>query len=366
MKTAIVYDWIDKQGGVERMLPVLAELLPEAHWFTSVYDSDATPWAKNLRITSSFMQRLPRFIKKSRLLSMPFYPYAFESFDFSGYDLVVSVTSSFAKSVITRPPTRHICYMLTPTRYLWGQTADYINTPIKKVVSAPYLQHLRVWDEVAAARPDKIVTLSHHIQKQIETYYHRDSEVVYPPFDLEYWQNLEQKPVDGLPEDFYLYVGRLEPYKRADIAIQAARSLKKHLVLVGSGSQKARLEAAKSKNTIFLSDLTDAQLAFVYHRAQALLMPQSEDFGLTSLEAQAVGCPVISFARSGAAETILPEKTGILFENQTAGGLVAAIERWESMAYNRITISNGALEKHLLNFSKKRFLDLFESALKPL
>ena len=212
MKVAIVYDWIDKCGGVERLLLVLHEMFPKADWYTSYYDKTGAPWAKNLNIHTSFIQKLPGFIRSSRVLSLLLYPYAFESFNFNGYDVVISVTSSFAKGVITKPGTKHICYMLTPTRYLWGMSDIYIKG-WRRVIAAPVIEKLRKWDYIAAQRPDTIVSLSKAVAYRAETYYKRMSEVLYPPFDTGYWGKVKggiKKPGSFIAEDdYYLVVSRL-------------------------------------------------------------------------------------------------------------------------------------------------------------
>ena len=159
-KIAVVYDWLDKWGGVERVLLTLHEMFPRAIFYTSYYNSEQAAWAKDLRIRTSFIQKLPDFIRGSRLISFPFYPYAFETFDFSDFNLVISVTSAFAKSIISKPGTRHICYLLTPMRYLWSHPKDYFANKFLNSLISPYLANLRNWDFIAAQRPDKIISIS--------------------------------------------------------------------------------------------------------------------------------------------------------------------------------------------------------------
>lgn len=329
-KIAIVYDWIDKWGGVERLLLHLHEMYPEAHFYTSYYDAEKAPWAKDLDIRTSFIQRLPSVIRRNRYLSFLLYPFAFESFDFSEYDVVLSVTSSFAKGIITKPHTKHISYMLTPPRYLWGMTEVYL-PGWKQAIAEPFLKKMREWDFIAAQRPDKIVTLSNHVVQRIKTYYKRESEVVYPPFDRDYWNNLTKKGVPGLPDSYYLIVSRLEAYKRIDLALSAVKE--KSLVIVGDGTLIHSLKGRASANVLFYTDCTDEELAYLYSHAQALIMPQEEDFGYVSLEAQSCGCPVITYARSGATETVEPE-TSVVFERQETVSLEAALARYEDLSYN--------------------------------
>lgn len=331
-KIAIVYDWIDKWGGVERVLLTLHEMFPRATFFTSVYNPDAASWAKKLKIETSFMQRLPRFIKANRVLSLPFYPFAFESFNFGGFDLVISVTSSFAKSVITAPGTRHICYLLTPTRFLWSHQREYFkDNPLFR----PYLNYLRNWDKTVSFRPDKIVSISKAIKKRTKKYYGQESQVVYPPFDTKYWTKIKNSSINSLVKgNFFLVVSRLEPYKRIDLAVKVFNTRGEKLVVVGEGSEEKKLKTISGNNIIFLSRLKDQELTSLYKNAQALIMPQEEDFGYTALEAAFFSLPVISYKKGGVEEIIIDNRTGIFFNRQSKNSLESAIERYNKIKYN--------------------------------
>jgi glycosyltransferase involved in cell wall biosynthesis len=298
-RIAIVYDWIDKWGGVERVLLTLKEMFPEAVFFTSVYDRKNASWAKDIDIKTSFMDRLPAFIKRNRILSLPFFPTAFESMDFRDYDLVISVTSSFAKSVITHPNTKHICYLLTPTRYLWSHKKKYLG---KNAFAGLFADSLRDWDKVVSHRPDKIIAISETVRERCRKYYKIDPEVLYPPFDFEYWNKIRsQLSVSAKDKgSYFLIVSRLEKYKNIDHAIKTFKSLKEKLVIVGSGSQKANLVKLAGKNVAFMSRVSDEELGKLYTGAKALIMPQEEDFGYVSLESQFFGTPVIALAKGGA------------------------------------------------------------------
>ena len=339
-KIAIVYDWIDKWGGVERILLTLHKMLPNAIFYTSYFDQETASWAKDLNIKTSFLQKFPSFIKKSRILSFPFYPFIFESFNFSNYDLVISVTSSFAKSIITKPGTRHLCYLLTPTRYFWSHQDDYLRNKLINYLVGGYLDYIKKWDYVTAQRPDKIISISETVRNRCLKYYKRDSEVVYPGFDLDYWQkiklkiNNEKLKVQLKIKNYYLIVSRLEQYKRVDLAIKVFNKLNKHLIIVGAGSQKDKLKQIASDNITFQSKLSDFELGNLYSNAQALIMPQEEDFGYVSLEAQFFGCPVIAYKKGGATETVIDGKTGIFFNRQKEMSLRRAIERFNRIEYN--------------------------------
>jgi len=362
-KVAIVYDWLDKWGGVERVLLTFHKMFPKADFFTSYFDPRKASWAKDLKIKTSFIQRLPKFIRENRIISLPFYPYAFESFDFRDYDLVISVTSSFAKSIITQPGTKHICYLLTPTRFLWSHKDDYLKR--YTLFATRYTDYLKEWDLVTAQRPDKIISISETVKNRCKKYYHRESEVIYPPFDVGYWKNVKSKvksqksKVQLKSKKFFLVVSRLEPYKKVDLAIRVFNKLNKNLVIIGEGSEENYLRKISGKNIKFLSKLTDRELVSLYMNAQALLMPQEEDFGYVSLEAQFFGCPVISYKKGGASETVIESKTGIFFNNQTESSLRQAIERFSKIKYN---LRQNVLKYGLSNierFSKLLFFQQF-------
>jgi len=340
MKTAIVYDWIDRWGGVERLLLELYHLFPNADFFTSAVDLQKASWAKRLTIKTSFLQRLPNFIKKSRIASLLFYPFAFESLSFDPYDLVISVTSSFAKSIITKPQTKHICILLTPSRYLLLYPHPFENG-LFSFLLRPYLSFMRRWDKIAAQRPDQIVAISKEVSKRCNTYYQRESTVIYPPFDFEYWMGLKKSLNNQfrlLPhgwDDYYLVVSRLEPYKKVSLVINAFNQLpQSKLIIVGKGSFLAHYKSLSRENVIFLQDLDDSQLATLYANAKALIMMQMEDFGYTALEAQFFGCPVLAYGKGGVLETVIDGKTGIFFSHQASEALVATLERFDKISYN--------------------------------
>src|SRR3989338_8604929 len=213
MKTALVYDRVNKWGGAERILLSLHKLFPQATLFTSVYHPNSAPWAKVFStVISSFLQNFP-FAQKRHDLYAPLMPLAFESFDFSDYDLVISVTSESAKGIITKPGTRHICYCLTPTRYLWSGYDEYINTSLRRALLKPVIAYLRKWDKIAAQRPDVIVSISNTVKERVEKYYSRSSTVIYPPARVDHGSK-------GGGGDYYLVVSRMVPYKKVDLVIE--------------------------------------------------------------------------------------------------------------------------------------------------
>jgi len=348
MRVALVYDRINKLGGAERVLMALHRIWPEAPVFTSVYDPEGTLWCRDWDIRTSWLQNIPGAKTNHESLGW-LMPLAFESLDLSGFDVIISVTSEAAKGVITKPGQLHICYLLTPTRYLWSHHVKYLILYNRLVRPSAFAAQvcLRKWDYLAAQRPDYIFAVSKLAQKRCWKYYRRESEVVYPPMTLEGLEGPEGLEGSGrygakrsdlggrqgrtLSENYYLVVSRLVPYKRIDLAIEACNRLKQNLVIVGTGSDEVRLKAMAGPTVKFLGNLTDGELVGYYRRAKALLMPQEEDFGLTAVEALNCGTSVISYRNSGVAEVIDDGKTGILFDEQTAESLVEAIGRLTKM-----------------------------------
>ena len=362
MKVAIVYDWIDKWGGVERVLLELHKMYPQAIFYTSYYDSKKAPWAKDLKIKTSFIQNLPKFIRESRIFSLIFYPFAFESFNFSEYDLVISVTSSFAKAVITSPKLKHICYLLTPTRFLWSHEKEYVSNGYWLMVIGYWLlrKGLKRWDRIVAQRPDKVISISQTVADRCLKYYGRKSEVIYPGMDMQYWKNVKSMLNNKTQNSsYFLVVSRLEKYKKVDLVIETFNQLQDNLIIVGEGTEEKKLKKLAGNNIQFISNISDMELAQIYSQAQALIMPQEEDFGLVVLEAQFFGCPVIAYTKGGATETIIEGKTGLFFKNQTRESLRDALERFKKISYNlkSSTVSYGKInaEKFSLVEFKKKF-----------
>lgn len=370
-KVALVYDWMDSWGGAERVLLQLHRMLPHADWFTSFLHRDGARWANDITdIKTSFIQDIP-FIRRSRRLSTPLYPYAFESFDFNGYDVVISITSSYAKALVTQPETSHVCYMLTPTRFLWESENAYVDKSVKTLIK-PYLKYLKEWDYVAAQRPDQIIAISETVSKRIKKIYKRSSEVIYPPFDISNWEDTlrnAQMPAQGLPDSYYLLVSRLRPYKKVDLAVKAFSHMKDtHLVVVGSGRSQdvQHLKNIAGNNIHFISNLTDNQLAYTYGHAQGLIMPQEEDFGYIALEAQVCSCPVIGFNKGGATETVKHKKTGYLFDSQSVQGIIEAVEKFQPMAYTVQRYLQKKSSDEVRQFAQESFITKFNSHLKNL
>lgn len=332
-----MYDWIDKWGGVERLLLHLHSLFPTAHYYTSAVEYKNAQWARNLTIHPSFLQSFPPRLRTQRAFLAPLFPIAFESFRFDDYDLVISVTSAFAKGIITKPETKHVCYLLTPPRYLWSHTTDYLSATTSKW-SKPVLNHLQKWDVLASKRPDTYISLSKTTAERAKLYYYINSPVIHPPFDTSYWDLMKKKMkkpknVSTL-KPYYLWVGRMEQYKKPELVVAASKRNNNTYIFVGTGSLENDLKKRAPHNCQFAGLIPDEELSYLYSHAKALIMPQNEDFGYVSLEAQYHKCPVIAYRAGGACETVMEGKSGIFFEEQTVDSLVSQLERFDQISYN--------------------------------
>jgi len=329
MKVALVYDRVNKWGGAERVLLALHKLFPSAPLYTSVYDKKKAPWADVFDVKASFLQKLP-FTTNHELFAA-LMPMAFESFDFDEFDLVISVTSEAAKGIITKPKTKHICYCLTPTRYLWSGYKEYFKNPVLRFISKPVVLYLRFWDKIASNRPDVYIAISKEVQSRISKYYGKKSTVVYPPAD-----SIKYEVESIKKNDYFLIVSRLVSYKKIDLAVKVFNKLKLPLKIIGSGAEMGKLKNMAGSTIEFLGNLTDKELLRYYSECKALVFPGLEDFGLTILEAQSFGKPVIAFRGGGALETIIEGRTGIFFDQQTAESLEKAIRQLNKFKFNPV------------------------------
>ncbi len=351
MKVALVYDRINKWGGAERVLLCLHEMFPDAPLYTSLYDEKKASWAKVFpRVYTSFLQKIP-FVKGSHELLGFLMPFAFESFNFDKYDLVISVTSEAAKGIITRPHTKHICYMLTPTRYLWSHYDLYFKNKLLKFISKPFVKHLKSWDKIAAQRPDRMIAISSEVKARIKKYYAREAEVIFPPV-----KNLNSNKVFSENGKYYLLVSRLVSYKKVDLAIKAFNRLKFPLVVVGSGRKMNKLKLISKSNIKFAGQVSEKELVGYYKKAKALIMPQEEDFGICAIEAQFFGVPVIAYNKGGSLDTVSIDGGGSFFLKQEVDSIVSTVAQFNQRSViNRPLLSNNANR-----FSEKIFKERFK------
>lgn len=360
MKVALVYDRVNKWGGAERVLLALHDLFPDAPLYTSVYDKENAPWANVFKIKTSFLQNLPFASKRHEFLA-PLMPFAFESFDFSEYDLVISLTSEAAKGILTAPGTLHICYCLTPTRYLWSGYEEYFKNTHLSVLSRPVVNSLRKWDLVASQRPDAFIAISKEVQKRIKKYYERDSELVYPPITIK-----DQGSKIKSQGKYFLVVSRLSKftrYKRVDLAIDACSELGLPLKIVGDGNLRKELEKRAGPTIEFTGNLNDEELADYYRGSKALIFPGYEDLGLVMVEAQRFGKPVIAYKAGGAVEIIIEGKTGIFFNEQSKKSLKEALQAFEGKSIDSKACIKNSEKFDLQNFNQN-FLSVVNNLLR--
>jgi len=348
-KVAFVADWLVNRGGAERVLLSLRELFPSAPVYTSIYNPDRLPGFEDASMITSFLQKLPA-AKTKHTLYFPLMPYAFEQFDFSAYDIVISSSHSAAKGIITKPRTLHISYCHSPMRYCWDNSHAYIDqyglNPLLAKPAKKMITRMRLWDRAAADRVDFFIANSKYIKKRIQKYYRRDSTVIHPPVDTSFFS--EPAKIG----EYFLAVGRLTPYKRFDLIIDIFNELKWPLVIVGTGKDEKKLKALAKENIRFLGDIADEELKNIYKKSIALIFPQVEDFGLTPLEAMSSGKPVIAFAEGGALETIDPGRTGLFFTEQKGEHLKKTLLEFEALKWNPSDI-----RKHARLFDKGIFLE---------
>jgi len=330
MRVALVYDRVNKWGGAERVLLALHELFPDADLYTSVYHKEKAKWAKVFSIIPSFLQDFP-FAKNSHEFFPLLMPAAFESFNFDKYEVVISITSEAAKGIITKPQTLHICYCLTPTRYLWSGYEEYFSGRLAKILSFPAISYLKRWDKVASSRPDEFIAISKEVQKRVKRFYNRNPEIIHPPVAL-IESDLAQKDLNK-KGDYYLVVSRLVRYKRIDLAILACNKLNIRLKIAGAGSELERLKMIAGPTVEFVGSVSDMELISLYSRAKGLLFPGAEDFGIVMVEALGFGTPVIAYGKGGALDIVENGKSGILFPHQTVESLVKAIKKAEKINF---------------------------------
>jgi glycosyltransferase involved in cell wall biosynthesis len=332
MKIALVHDHLTQDGGAEKVLKIFQEIFPEAPTYTLVYDRKKTdPIFQERDIRTSFLQNFPLGIKKYQWF-LPLMPLATEKYNLMEYDIILSSSSAFAKGVITKPESLHICYCHTPTRYLWTDTHDYVaglkyNRLVKKIIPS-FLTNLRLWDRIAADRVDRFIANSKTVQDRIRKYYRRESDLIHPPVETAKFQTAEKVG------NYYLTGGRLVPYKRFDLVIDAFNRLNIPLKIFGTGPEEENLKARAKANIEFLGKVPDDELAKIYSQCIAFIHPQVEDFGITAIEAMASGRPVIAFAAGGALETVEENKTGLFFDEQSWESLGDAIIRFKPENYN--------------------------------
>ena len=333
MKIALAHDDLIQYGGAERVVDVFHAIYPSAPLYTTVYAKATMPaHYRQWDIRTSFMQRLPGAAKFYQAY-LPLYPLAIEHFDFTDYDVVLSSSSRFAKGIITDTDTFHVCYCHAPMRFAWNYH-DYMKGErmagrVRKFLPL-VLHYVRLWDEVSARRVDAYIANSQVVARRIKKRYGRHATVINPPVDT----RLYRPQPGGQHGGYFLMVARLQPYKRIDVAIDAFNELGLPLKIVGTGRQEAELRERANPNIEFLGTVPDADLKKLYAGCRAYVFPGIEDFGISPLEAQASGRPVIAYGKGGALESVVPGVTGEFFTEQTAECLVEIISRFDDKEYD--------------------------------
>ena len=356
MKLAIIHDWLIGMRGGEKVLEEVLRLFPESEIFTLFYiPRNVSPSIRCHRVHDSWLAGIPGALKHYRHF-LPLFPSAVNDWDFKGFDAVLSISHCAAKGATLNVPIPHICYCLTPMRYVWdnfdayfapGRAPSHIRLAMKMV--RPFL---KCWDVRSTARVDRIIGISEFVAERIRSYYHREPAVIYPPVDTEFFT----LPDEPGRDDFYLMVCALVPYKKIDMAIEAFNNNKnKELKIVGMGPELQRLQRlAVSGNIDFLGYIGEEALRSLYQRAKALVYCGEEDFGIAMVEAQACGTPVVAYARGGALEIVRDGESGILYEQSDSACLTEALEKLENRNFTRHSI-----RERVLKFGVRRFRNEF-------
>ncbi len=356
MKIALVHDYLAQNGGAELVLQSFHEMWPEAPIFVLFYNKKFVPEFCEADVRQSFIAHLP-FGKSHFQWYLPWMPLATERHNLHDFDVVISSTSAFAKGILTRPETLHISYCHTPTRYLWTDTYEYIedlkyNRLIKSMLPQ-LIHHLRIWDKMSTDRVDYFIANSRTVKNRIHKYYRRDSDILYPPIDLDLYS------ISDDVQDYFVTGGRIVPYKRFDLVVDVFNRLKIPVKIFGDGSALEELKKRAKNNVQFLGRVSEKEKAELLRHAQAFIHPQVEDFGITPVEAMASGRPVIAFDQGGATETVIPNKTGVFFHEQTWESLLDAV-----LQFNPSEWDNREIRTWAKRFSKVQFKERMQQYVK--
>ncbi len=348
MRVAIVHYWLVGTAGGERVLESLCELFPGAHLFTHVYDPSAVSQTiRSHQVTTTFINSLPK-AKTHYQWYLPLMPLALDRLDLREFDLVISSESGPAKGVLANPDATHICYCHSPMRYVWDMYPDYAKSSNSfiRLVMSPLIHYLRLWDRSTADGVDAFVANSRFIAQRIERTYRRESQVIPPPVEL------PSQEVRNQDDGYYLLLGRLTHYKRADIAVRAFSEAGRRLVVVGDGEQLEELKRIAGPSITITGSLDDAGVRTHLQNCVALVFPGLEDFGIVPVEAMAHGKPVICFGKGGVRDSVIDGHTGLYFEEQTTESLNAAVSKFESL---RESFDSMEIATHATQFSKQSF-----------
>ena len=356
MKTALLHYWLTNLRGGENVLAEIAGLFPDADIFTHAYNAQVMDKVfGSHKITETFIGKLPG-ARTNCQRYLPLMPAALDKIDLTGYDLIISSESGPAKGIRKPAGAKHICYCHTPMRYLWDMYEDYYNATgiAGKIAMRTFKNYLRKYDLRSAENVDVFVANSQFIADRIKRIYNRESEVVHPMVDYDYFvQGNYEK------QDYYLLAGQLISYKRPDLALKACEKLGRKLVVTGTGGMQKELMKTAGKNVTFLGRVSREELRKCYAEARALIFPGIEDFGIVPLEAQSAGTPVIALGIGGALETVLPGETGMFFERPDTDCLADAITRFENISFSQETCRANA-RRFTVDIFRQNFMKICE------
>ena len=349
MKVAIIHYWLVNMRGGEKVIEALLDIYPDADIYTHVINPEKISEKIQQRVVgTSFIQKLPKANKLYQFY-LPLMPYALEQLDLRAYDLVISSESGPAKGVITNPDALHICYCHSPMRYVWDMYHDYREQAsfIKRLVMPMIMHRLRLWDLATSFRVDHFVANSSFIQQRIRKYYHRDSEIIYPPVAVDDFYMSDEVG------DFYLMVGQLVAYKNTRLAVEAFNESGRSLIIIGAGDELDELRLLAKKNITLLGYQEFEVIKHHYAHCKALIFPGVEDFGIVPVEAMASGRPVIALRKGGAIDTVLENVTGLFFNEPTIMSLNQAVGQFEQTIDDFDSV---AIQKHARQFDKTVFI----------
>ena len=352
MKKALINDWYNQNGGAEKVIHAINNVWDDFDHFALVdflKDDERAFILNGKKAKTSFIQKLP-FAKKDHRKFLQLFPYAIEQFDLREYDLILSSSSSIAKGVLTNNNQLHICYCHSPIRYAWDLYHQYLdeaklNNGLKGIYAKYVLHKIRIWDALTPNRVDYFIANSKYIASRIKKIYNRDATVIYPPVNTDFFELEETK------EDYYFTASRMVSYKKIHLIVEAFNQLpNKKLIVGGNGPDFEKIKKIAKSNIQLVGHSSANQLKQYMQKAKAFVFAAEEDFGIVPVEAQACGTPVIAFGKGGALETVINEKTGIFFKEQTVQSLLTAIQEFENIEFNY-----NEIRKHALTFSKERF-----------
>lgn len=363
LRVAIICDWLLDIGGAERVVLELHKMFPNAPIYTSQYDPSKLDWFADADVRTTWLQKLPKRLKK-------FLPvlrtWAFSHLKLDGFDLIISATGAEAKGIKTSPYTTHICYCFAPTHYYWSRYNQYMKEPgfgvfnwLARIGLRVLVGPMRRWDRRAAQRPDYMIGISTHIQKEIKRYYRRDAAIIHPPVDTDRFSHLPSALSTRQKRFGFIIAGRQTAYKRFDLAVSACTELNLPLTVIGTGPEHKKLQKLAGPSVAFLTDVSDKAMPRFFQTAEAFIFPGLDDFGIVPLEAMAAGTPVIAYKAGGALDYIIPGQTGEFFEKQTVRSMEDVLTKFNSGKYQTIDIlkqarsfDSQAFRRKILTFIK--------------